>query len=73
MYIDDNKFIIITEHKILHFHFDLLKDGDKNLKHETDYIIKQNGFLDEQRIKNKIDRLLSKYKHRDDIHEHRKQ
>ena len=33
VYIDDNKLVII-ESKTFHFHFNLPKDIDKNLKHE---------------------------------------
>ena len=68
MCIDDNKLVEITDSKNFHFYFDLPKDIDRNLKHEIDYIIKQNGFLAEQRIKNKTDRLFSKYKHGNYIH-----
>ena len=68
MCIDDNKLVEITDPKNFHFYFDLPKVIDRNLKHEVDYIIKQNGFLAEQRIKNKTDRLLSKYKHGNNIH-----
>ena len=54
------------------FYFDLLKDADNNLIHEIGFIIKQNEFLAEHTIKNKISLLLFKYKpkHRSDIHEH---
>ena len=36
-------------------------------------MIRNNEFLVKQRIKNEIERLLSKYKHENDIHEHGKQ
>ena len=36
-------------------------------------LLQSNNFLAEQRRKNEIKRLLSKYKHRNDIYEHRKQ
>ena len=72
MYVDNNNLVII-EPKSFHFHFDLHKDADKYLKHEIDSVINGNGFLAEQRIKNKIDQLLFKYKHGNDIHEPRKQ
>ena len=41
MYIDVKK-LVITETKTFPFHFDLLKDVGKNLKHETEFIIKHN-------------------------------
>ena len=70
MHIYDNKFVMITEPKTIHFN--LTKKTDNRLKYETDSIIRHNGFLDEQRIKIKIDQLLFKYKYRNDILEHRK-
>ena len=69
MYNDDNRLEII-ETKTFHSHFDLPKDIYKNLKGEINHIIKYNGFFAEQRIKNKMRKLLSKYGN--DIHEHRK-
>ena len=36
----DNIKLVIIETKIFHFHLDLPKDADKNLKHEIDSIIK---------------------------------
>ena len=35
--------------------------------------MKSNESLTENKIKNKIEQLLSKYKHGNNIHEHRKQ
>ena len=55
------------------FCFDWLKDVDENLKHESKFIIKNNKSLAENKIKNEIEQLLLKYKHRNNIHEHRKQ
>ena len=46
--------IVIKERKNFHFDFDLPKDVDKNLKHETEFVIKRNEFLVEDAIKNKI-------------------
>ena len=37
------------------------------------FIIRHNEFLAEERIKNKTEQLLSKYKHENDIHEYIKQ
>ena len=58
-----NNFIIriITELKTIHF--GLLKDFGNNLKHEIDFIIKNNEYLAEYIIKNKIFKLLYEYKH----------
>ena len=72
VYFDDNKFAMI-EPQTFHFHFDLPKDVDKNLKLETDFVIRHNEYLVKGRIKNEIDQLLYRYKHRDNIYEHRKQ
>ena len=66
----DIMIVITAEPKT--FHFDLAKDVDINLKHETYYIIKHNELLAEHAIKNKIRQSLSKYMHGNDIHEYRK-
>ena len=71
VHIGYSKLVIITEPKT--FHFDLPKDVDKNLKYEIDLIIKHNECLGEHTIKNEISQLLLKYKHGNNIHEHRKQ
>ena len=56
------------------FDFDWPKDFDESLKHEIEFMIKAiNLSLAENKIKNEIEQLLSKYKHRNNIHEHRKQ
>ena len=68
--IGDNKLLIKTELKT--FYFDLLKNVD-SLKHGIDFIIKHNKFLTEHTIKNEIRQLVSKYKNRNNIHEHGKQ
>ena len=54
------------------FNFDWPKDVDENLKHEIEFNIKSNESLAENKIKNKIEQLLLKYKHGDSIHEHGK-
>ena len=48
----------------------MLKD---NLKHEIHIIIEHNEILSENTKKDNISQLLSKYKHGNDIHKHRKQ
>ena len=61
----------MTEPKLIYI--DLSKDVDNNLKHETDFIREHNNFLAEHIIKNKISPLLLKYKHENNIYEHKKQ
>ena len=53
--IKDNKLVIITDPKIIHF--DLRKHVNNNVKHETEFIT--NEFLAEHIIKNKVSTLLS--------------
>ena len=45
---------------------------EKELKYGIELIIKINESLSEIKIKNDIEQLLSKYKHRNNIHEHGK-
>ena len=66
----DENMVIIRGPKT--FHFYLPKDVNKNLKHETEFIIKSNESLAENKIKRKNEQILSKYKHRNNIHKHRK-
>ena len=78
---NNNQVIIIMEENMIgmqdpksfYFHFDWPKDVDENLKHETEFIIKSNNSLAENKIKSKIEQLLLKYKHGNYIHEHGKQ
>ena len=44
----------------------------KNLKHESDSVIKHDELLAKHTIKKQIRQLLSKYKHGNNIHEHGK-
>ena len=46
--------IVITDPKNFYFYFDWPKDVDENLKHEIEFIIKNNESLAENIIKNKI-------------------
>ena len=71
VYIEDNKLVIITKPKTIHF--DLLKDVGNNLKYESDSLIKHNEFLAEHTLKSKISRLFFQFKHGNDIQEHGKQ
>ena len=65
--------IMIRDPKTFDFDFYWPKDIHENLKHETEFIVKSNELLAENTVKNKIEKLLSKYKHGNNIHEHRKQ
>ena len=47
--------IVIRDPKTFFFFFDLLKDVDKNLKHEIEFIIKKKESLGEVKIKNDIE------------------
>ena len=71
VYFVDNMFVII-EPKVFHSHLDSPKGADKRLKHEIEHIIRQNKLLAEKRIKGDNDLFLYKYKHGNDIHEHKK-
>ena len=55
------------------FQFCLAKNADKILKYETEFIISHKESLPRKKIKYKIGQILCKYKHENDIHEHRKQ
>ena len=43
--------ILIRDPKTFCFKFDRLKVADDNLKHETEFIIKSNDYLAENKIK----------------------
>ena len=66
----DENMVIIRGPKT--FYFYLPEDVNKNLKHETEFIIKSNESLSENKIKRKNEQILSKYKRRNNIHKHRK-
>ena len=65
--------VVKKDSKTFYFYFDWSKDVDKNLKHETECVIKRNESLAENKIKNKIEQFVLKYKHGNDIHKHEKQ
>ena len=65
--------VVIRDPKTFCFNFDWPKNVDENLKHEIEFVIKSNESLAENKIKNEIDQLLLKYKHRKNIHEHTKE
>ena len=69
----EENMILIRDPKTFCFNCNWQKDVDENLKNETEFIIKSNESLAENKIKNKIEGLLLKYKHGNNIHEHGKQ
>ena len=69
----EENMIVMKDPKTFCFNFDWPKHVDETLKHETEFIIKSNESLAENKIKNEIQELLLKYKHGNNIHEHRKQ
>ena len=64
--------VVVREPKTFDSDFDWPKNVDKNLKHGTEFTIKSYETLAENKIKNEIEQLLLKYKHGNNIHEHRK-
>ena len=65
--------IVIRDPKRFCFNVDWSKDIDENMKHEIEFMIKSNESLAENKIKKEIEQLLLKYKHKNNIHEQRKQ
>ena len=59
----EENMIVIRDPKTFYFYFNWPKDVDENSKHETEFIIKSNESLAENKIKNETEQLLSKYKH----------
>ena len=69
----EENMIVMRDPKTLCFNFDRRKDADENLKYEIEFIIKSNESLAENKIKNETAQLLLKYRHGNNINEHRKQ
>ena len=69
----EESMIVIKDSKPFCFNFDWPKDADENLEHEIEFTIKSNESLFENKIKNEIEQLLLKYKHGNNMHEHRQQ
>ena len=69
----EENMILIRDPKPFYFLFDWDKHVDENLKHKIEFIIKSIESLAENKIKGKIEQLLSKYKHGSNIHKHKKQ
>ena len=64
---------ILRDPETFCFNFDWYKHFDKNWKHEIGFIIKINECSAKNKMKDEIEQLLLKYKHRNNIHEHGKQ
>ena len=69
----EENMIVTRDPKAFCFNFDWPNYVDESLKHETEFIIKSNEALAENKIKNDIEQLLVKYKHGNNINEHQKQ
>ena len=65
--------IVIRDPRTFYFNFDWNKDVDDSLKHDIKFITKSSESLTKNKMKNKIEQLLWKYKHRNNVHKHRKQ
>ena len=63
--------VFVRDPKTFRFNFDWAKVVDDHLKHDIEFIIKRNESLAENKMKSKTEQLLSKYKHGNNIHEHR--
>ena len=63
MIIMKENMVVIIDLKNFYFYFDFTKDVDENLKHEIEFIVKSNKYLDENKIKSETEQLFSKYKH----------
>ena len=63
---------MIRDPKSFFFNFDWPKNVDENLKHKIEFIIKNNESLADNKRKNKVEQLLLKYKHGNDIHQDEK-
>ena len=60
--------VVIREPKTFYFDFEWSKNVDNNLKLEIKFIIKCHESLAENKMKNEIEQLLSKYRHGNDVH-----
>ena len=69
----EENIIVKGDPTVFCFNFDFPKDVDENLKREIEFILKSKERLAENKIKNEIEQLLLKYKHGNNIYEHRKQ
>ena len=65
--------IVIRDTKTFSFSFDFAKDGDDNLMHEVEFLIKSNETSAGNKIRHETEQLLLKYKNGNNIHEYGKQ
>ena len=65
--------VVIREPQTIYFDSDQPKIVDQCLKRKIEFTIKHNESSAENKIKNKIELLLSKYKHENNTCEHGKQ
>ena len=63
----EENMIVIRDPKTFCFNFGWPKYVDENLKCEIKFIIKSNASLAENKIKNKTEQLLLKYKYGNNI------
>ena len=57
----EENIVVMKDPKTFYFYFDWPKDVEKNLKHETEYIIEIYESLVENKIKKEIRQLLLRY------------
>ena len=70
----EQNMVVIRDPKTFWFSFEWPKDVDENLKDEIEFIINSNKSVAENKKKNnEIKQIFLKYKHGNNIHEHRKQ
>ena len=65
--------VVIREPKTFSFNLNWPENFDENLKHEMEFIMKNNESSADIKIKSEIEQFLSKYKLVNDIHEHTNQ
>ena len=68
----EENMVVIRDPKTFCFNFDWPKYVDQNLKYKIELIEKNNEPLAENKIKNEIEQLFLKYRHGNNIHEHKK-
>ena len=64
--------VVIRDPKLFSFNFDCPKDVDENFNDEMEFIIKSFEPLADNKILKKTKQFSSKYKHENNIQEHRK-
>ena len=69
----EENMIVIRDPTTFCFNYDWSKDVDEDLEYEIELIIKSNGSIAENKIKNEIEQLLLKCKHGSNIHKYEKQ